>query len=378
MARQFRIGFDARLAGQKHAGIGRYIEELLRALVRESGKEVQWVVFTFDAEQLPWLEKFTNIERRVVAIRHYTVKEQLLLGQIFAKEKLDLLHVPHFNVPLFYPGEFVVTIHDLLWHRQRDAHATTLSPWMYRVKIQGYKYVTQQAVHRATTIFVPSQTVADEIAALIPHRAPVVVTKEGMSDAYLTAEPVGKQKRSSQKKERAPYCVYTGSLYPHKNVERVLLALQQLQHLQLKLVSSRNVFTDDVLQRAEALGVSQQVQWMGYQSDKELIELYHGAVALVQPSLSEGFGLTGLEAMAVGCPVVASDTPIFHEIYQEHVQYFDPKSTEDIVEKLQLLMSRPPSQSFLAAAQKHAQSFTWEKTAKLVWEKYQALLSNRA
>lgn len=378
MARQFRIGFDARLAGQKHAGIGRYSEELLRALVQESGKEVHWIVFTFDAEQLPWLEQHANIERRVVAIRHYTVKEQLLLGQIFAKEKLDLLHVPHFNVPLFYPGKFVVTIHDLLWHRQRDARATTLSPWMYTVKIQGYKYVTQQAVRRASTVFVPSQTVADEISALIPHQAPLVVTKEGMSAAYLSAEPVGKQKRSAQKKEPAPYCVYTGSLYPHKNVERVLLSLQQLPNLQLKLVSSRNVFTDEVLQRAEALGVSEQVQWLGYQSDEDLITLYHGAVALVQPSLSEGFGLTGLEAMAVGCPVMASDTEIFHEIYQDHVQYFDPNSAEELAEKLQLLQSKPPSLQFLTAAQKHAQSFTWEKTAKIVWKKYQALLSSRA
>lgn len=378
MARQFRIGFDARLAGQKHAGIGRYSEELLRALVQESGSEVQWVVFTFEAEQLPWLEQFSHIQRRVVPIRHYTVKEQLLLGQIFAKEELDLLHVPHFNVPLFYPGRFVVTIHDLLWHRQRDARATTLSPWMYRVKIQGYKFVTQQAVRRSAAIFVPSQTVADEIGALIPHQVPVVVTKEGLSQTYLQAEPVGKRKRADRKKERAPYCVYTGSLYPHKNVVQVLQALQQLPDWQLKLVSSRNVFTDDILQQAETLGVSEQVQWLGYQSDEDLIRLYQEAVALIQPSLSEGFGLTGLEAMATGCPVIASDTPIFHEIYKDHVEYFDPQSSNQLAETMKRLQSAPRSEQSLQTAQKYAQSYTWEKTAKIVWKKYQTLLSSLA
>lgn len=375
MARPYRIGFDARLAGQKHAGIGRYSEELLRALIEEAGPQVEWCVFTFDEEQLPWLENFSHVQRRVTPIRHYTVKEQLLLGRNFAKEKLDLLHVPHFNVPLGYSGKFVVTIHDLLWHRQRDARATTLSPWVYRVKFLGYKFVTARAIKKAEHILVPSQTVAKEIQEIIPHTVPVLVTSEGMSATYLRQPEVGKQKRGSKKKERAPYCVYTGSLYPHKNVEVILQALRLLPHWRVKLVSSRSVFTEEVLLRAKALQIEEQVEWLGYQSDDDLIALYQEAEALIQPSLSEGFGLTGLEAMAAGCAVVASDIPVFHEVYKEHAQYFDPHSAEKLAELLGKIEKHPPSLKELEQAQKHAHSFTWQKTAKKVWQTYRQVLS---
>ncbi len=374
MARHSRIGFDARLAGQQHAGIGRYSEELLRALLQKSGVAVTWVVFTFSAEQLPWLEDVPNVERRVVPIRHYTLREQLFLGSIFEREHLDLLHVPHFNVPWFYRRPFVVTIHDLLWHRQRDPRATTLSPWLYALKFYGYKAVTQRSVRAAKTLFVPTQTVAEEIQNTIPHSVPVVVTSEGMSDIYLRQSLGGKQKRAAKKKERAPYFVYTGSLYPHKNIEVALQALQLLPGWKLKLVSSRAVFAEDVLSRAKVLKVDQQVEWLGYQTDADVIMLYQDAVALVQPSVSEGFGLTGLEALASGCPVVSSDIPVFHEVYAGHARYFDPQQPQQLATLLHQLQESPPSVQNRQQAQKHAQSFTWEKVAQKVWKQYQVVL----
>jgi glycosyltransferase involved in cell wall biosynthesis len=372
MARQYRIGFDARLAGQKHAGIGRYSEELLRALVQESGNHTLWIVFTYDKDQLPWLEKYSNIQRRVVPVRHYTIREQLVLPRIFSDAKLDLLHVPHFNVPILYRGKFVVTIHDLLWHRRRDAGATTLSPWVYRIKFHGYKFVSEQAIQRAEKIFVPTQTVAKEVQEILPHVSSLAVTSEGLSESFLSISPPSK--KSSPQKNSPPYCVYTGSLYPHKNVEVIFEALKSLPQMKVKLVSSRGVFTDDTLARAQALGVAKQVEWLGYQTDEELIELYQNAVALIQPSFSEGFGLTGLEAMAAGCSVIASDIPVFHEVYKNFASYFDPHISSQLRSLLQEKLSAAKDYTHLQKAQKYAQGFTWESVAKSVWNGYQAVL----
>src|SRR3990167_8770815 len=113
-----RIGIDARLAGFKHGGIGRYTEELLRYLTRGKTNH-QWIVFLYEKRQLPWLERARNVKIIYAPIRHYTFAEQLKPPQIFGAENLDLLHVPHFNIPLAYSKPYVVTIHDLLWHERR-------------------------------------------------------------------------------------------------------------------------------------------------------------------------------------------------------------------------------------------------------------------
>ena len=148
-----RIGIDARLAGSAHGGIGRYIEELLRFLTLS--EEHRWVVFLHHKGQLPWLESCKDVEIVYAPIRHYTLQEQLAMPRIFSDAKLDLLHVPHFNIPLMYQGRFVVTIHDLLWHERRDRNATTLSPFMHILKYHVYKFVAETAIRRAEKVLVP-------------------------------------------------------------------------------------------------------------------------------------------------------------------------------------------------------------------------------
>ena len=91
-----RIGVDCRLAGTKHAGIGRYIENFIRRAVKE--KTFQWVLFFHDQPQaqavLPG--KLPHVKRVYIPVKHYSLKEQWTLPRVFLKEKLDLLHIPHF------------------------------------------------------------------------------------------------------------------------------------------------------------------------------------------------------------------------------------------------------------------------------------------
>jgi glycosyltransferase involved in cell wall biosynthesis len=380
-----RIGFDARMAGFRHAGIGRYTEELLRQLVQEKtllieGKKtkVQWVIFLSPSTTLTWLlemvqDSKNNIEVCETGIRHYSLLEQLWFWFTMKQKNLDLLHVPHFNVPLAYFGRTIVTIHDLLWHTHRDPRATTLPAWLYWLKYGFYRLITKSAIARAHTVLVPTKAVKDDIARLEGRKQKVLVTSEGLSQPYSTYEL--SSSHFSKLKRSEKYVIYTGSLYPHKNVETLLKVLRQNPELRLKIASSRNIFTEHFEQMAEAYSVRGQVDMLGYVSDSEIIPLYQNAIALVQPSLAEGFGLTGLEALSVGCPVVVSDIPVFHEVYKDAAVFAKSRDVFGWSEAIQTLQQNPPSFAERQRCQKIAQSYRWDACANATLEAYMAALT---
>lgn len=357
-----RIGIDCRLAGEEHAGIGRYTQNLVRRLVKN--KNIEWVLFFFDKKQADEIieKKSDNVEIVLLPIKHYSLKEQLVLPTAFKKTNLDLLHVPHFNIPIFYSGKIVTTIHDLLWHEQRGSHVTTLPAWKYWLKYSAYKTTVEKAVNKSLKIFVPSQTVADTIAKYYPKgKNKTVVTYEGVEEEFLKTKP--------NKKNIKKQLVYTGSLYPHKNIEVVFKALKKLPKFSLKLVGSRNIFQKETMKLTKKHEVEKQVNFLGRLSDKELIKLYQESYALVFPSLSEGFGLPGLEAMAVDLPVIASDIPIFREVYGEAAAYFDPTNPAELVEKVLIL--EPSRKPLAETGKKLIKKYSWDEMVKTTMANYQ-------
>lgn len=363
-----RIGIDCRLAGIQHAGIGRYIENLVQRAVREP--DIEWVLFFHDAQQAQTVlpGKLANVKRVYVPVKHYSFKEQLTLPSILLAEKLDLLHVPHFNIPLLYPGKMVVTIHDLLWHEQRGTTVTTLPAWQYWLKYLGYRFTVRQAAWRARRIFVPTKTVANTLLQYYPtSKNKIIITPEGVAPAYVRqlAKSAGAEKIEKQ-------VVYTGSLYPHKNVKLIVQALPFLPNFKLVIVGSRTVFQESLRHYIETQGLTSRIEFTGQLSDEKLIALYKKSYALVLPSFSEGFGLPGLEAMAVGLPVVASDIPVFHEVYGEAAAFFDPHSVAELVETLHTL--EPSRKILVQAGRRRAKRFSWETMVKQTVTQYRSLL----
>ena len=352
-----KIGIDCRLSGITHAGIGRYIENLISRLPKEA-PEIEWIFFYRTPDQvLPGL----NVKWVLAPIKHYSLQEQTQLPSIFNQQKLDLLHVPHFNVPIMYPKKLIVTIHDLLWHQQRGAQVTTLKPWQYWGKYVGYKLVASQAVKKATKILVPAQTIKKTLAEYYPNSTDkIMVTHEGVDEKLLKYKD-----REIKRKEKS--LIYVGSLYPHKNVTLVLKALQELPDWKLTIVGSRNVFQDQTKVMAKKLGVEQQVKFAGYLKDQDLAQEIKAATVLVQPSLSEGFGLTGIEAMALGTPVLASNIPVFKEIYRNAAVYFDPKSTTSFVESL--TKQKPTSKEM----EEVVKQYSWDEMTKQTIKAYRSI-----
>lgn len=366
-----KIGIDVRLWGVKHAGIGRYTEELIKNL-QIIDRENNYVLFCRmeDLDKIPGAPRWKKV---IADIPHYSIREQIELPGIFSKEKLDLLHVPHFNVPILYRGKFIATIHDVLWHEFRGVDATTLPAPLYLIKHLGYRFVVNNTLHRAVKIITPTNTIKKNLIekfSILPER--IVVTYEG-SPTHFHISIYESKKVLEKYQIKKPYILYVGSLYPHKNVESIVRALKEMKEgLTLVIVSSRNVFTERFIEFVKKEGARKLVKFLGYVPDKELAVLYKNAEAFVFPTLSEGFGLPGLEAMTAGTPVLCSDIPVLREVYGDAALYFNPKDANDIANKIQqILTGGDLTRSVLVkAGEKRIKQFSWREMAEETLQVY--------
>ena len=174
-----KILIDARLYGLENAGLGRYVINLIAGLVKLDTKNKYYLLLRdkyFNELKLP--ENWIKIKAEY---GHYGLKEQIKVPCLIWKYGPDLVHFPHFNVPLFCPKPYVVTIHDLLMHKQKGLETTTLPIWKYSLKRLGYRVVFDTAVRGARHIIVPSKTVAQELTAWykIPQDK-ITITYEGV------------------------------------------------------------------------------------------------------------------------------------------------------------------------------------------------------
>lgn len=358
-----KIGIDCRLAGSKHAGIGRYTESLILNLLKLPSKN-KWVLFFYDENQAKEVLKKhfydKNLEVILTPVGHYSFSEQFQLPKIFKAANLDLLHVPHFNIPIFYYRKLIVTIHDLLWHEYKGGSATTLNPVKYFLKYFFYKIITRIAVTRAKKIIVPAQTIMDTVTKFYPFvSSKIVVIKEGGKIWDKKIPPTKKLKKT---------LLYVGSLYPHKNIKIVLRSLIHLQDYKLLIVGSRNIFREKVETFIKYENIENRVTFLGFLNDEKLSKLYTQVTALVQPSLSEGFGLTGVEAMSLGTPILASRIPIFQEIYQDVAYYFSPHSETSFTSAIHEL--ELDDKQRIINGIKLSKTYSWKKMALKTLEVY--------
>lgn len=365
------IGIDCRLGGVRHAGIGRYVAEYVQRVV--TTEEFNFSLIFSDSEQLN--ELLHNIEVKhqsrlqftIAPYRHYSLSEQLRLPSVFNRLNLNLLHVPHFNVPLGYRRPFVVTIHDLLWHSTRGTTVTTLPAWQYWLKYGAYHLIVGDTIGRAERIFTPTQFVADTIKEHYPTAAhKTVVTYEGVGSQFVIDRTV--------KRDRA-HLLYVGSLYPHKNVVIILDALLHLPDHRLTVVGARDAFTQEFIQEISRRELDDRVTLKNSVSDDALVRLYQSVGAVIQPSTSEGFGLTGVEALACGAPLLASDIAVFHEVYVEAANYFDPVSATGLAELVRNLPTINPISDHARATTLNR--YSWETMTQTMLAQMRSIIASR-
>lgn len=356
-----KILIDARLYGLENAGLGRYTTNLIAGLSKTDKKNEYAVILRkkyYDSITLP-----DNWKKVLGDFRHYSLEEQIRLPNIIASEKPDLTHFVHFNVPITFNGKFVVTVHDMLMHKFAGLAATSLPAPIYLFKQLIYRVVFRNAVKKSAAIVVPSESVKKEIVKYYKiDPSKIKVTYEGVDGN------IGVKEKENVKK---PYFVYTGNAYPHKNLARLIEAVVLLnknieKKATLAIASSRGVFTKRLEKEIDKLKAGGFVKLLGFVPDDKLGFLYKNSEAFVFPSLSEGFGLPGLEAMSAGTIVLASDIPVFREIYKDNATYFNPLDFSSIETAMRNVLSLNGDirSEKISNSQKFIKRYSWEKMAR--------------
>lgn len=362
-----RIGIDARMYGPKvgGGGLGRYVEQLITELQKQKTKD-RFLVFVKPENAKDCRLPNAAFKKRILNIHWYTLKEQLFLGKTIDKENLDLIHFPHWNVPLNIKTPFIVTIHDLiLLEEPRSARATTRNPLVYALKYAVYKRVLKHALSKSRAIIAVSEYTRDAILRFFPKTPAekIHVIHEG-----VTALPQGSS--SSPSAPSAPYFLYVGNAYPHKNLESLLHAFSFFAKLhpkvKLVLAGRKDVFYERLQKELDEIDVpASQVIFRMNPSDAELRALYEGASLYLFPSRSEGFGLPPLEAMSLGVPVAAANTTSLPEILGDAALYFHPDDIEEMVEVMEKALNSKTLRAKLSEKGKvQAKRYSWSRMAK--------------
>ncbi|MCX6705382.1 MAG: glycosyltransferase family 1 protein [Candidatus Woesebacteria bacterium] len=320
-----KILIDGRLYGLENAGLGRYVMNLVGELCKLDRKNEYILLLRkkyFDNLNLP-----DNWKKVLADFRHYGLDEQIKFPGLINRENPDIVHFPHFNAPFLYRGKYVVTIHDMLMHQIVGVESTTLPIPLYFIKRLGYRFIFDNSVRHSEKIIVPSITIKEELAGFYK-----------ISDNKISVTYEGVDTKISYGDEdvlETPYFVYAGNAYPHKNLRRLIEAIALLnknnvQKVKLMIASSRGIFTQRLERIIQDQNAGEYVRLLGFIPDNKLFTLYKNSAGFVFPSLSEGFGLPGLEAMASGTLVLASDIPVFREIYKDNAIYFNPLDISSI------------------------------------------------
>jgi len=393
-----RIGIDARMWGKGY-GIGRYIEQLVLHLltIDTSNTYVLFVRLEQKAvieQEISQHASMDRIRLIVADVPWYSWKEQLVLPRIFNKTPVDLMHFPHWNVSFLYRKPFVVTIHDLTMFHYARPEATTRGKIVYFIKDKIHRRLITRVVHRARALLVTSEFTKQDIHNTlgVPLDNMVVTYQAPFFQANKNTKEQESLEHTEHTKLHVPdwqelfdrfgingwFALYVGAAYPHKYLSGLLKAWKRFEErygksqCQLVLVGKQNAFYDPLLE-SDDMKACKQVVYTGFLSDEELATMYRQASLFVFPSLYEGFGLTPLDAMAHGVPVVSSDRSCMPEVLGDAALFVDPENSEQFVDALYVGFTDDDIRRELVANSKEVlRQYSWKKLAEetlMVYEK---------
>ncbi len=350
-----RIAIDAsRTTIARVTGTERYALALIHDLIRLNHTH-DLVLYFRDAPPAGLFAPSPRVQQRVIPWpRAWT---HLRFAAALAADRPDIVWVPAHTLPFVFPGKAAVTVHDLGYRHFPDAHLASQRRYL--------DWTTAHSARRATLVFADSQATADDLARFYgTPEAKIRVVYPGVD-----VPPVG-EIATVRARYGLPerYFLFLGTLQPRKNIARLVQAYARWQAAHpgdatgLVLAGKPGWLFDP----AWTAGVSG-VTLTGYVEDADRGALYAGALALVFPSLYEGFGFPALEAMGCGTPVLVSATSSLPELVGEYGVLVDPLDVDAIAAGMARLSNDSGLRARLAAAgPAQAARFTWARAAQAV------------
>jgi glycosyltransferase involved in cell wall biosynthesis len=342
-----RIAIDCRKIAD--FGIGSYLQGLLSGLQSIDGDEEYTLLLPEELHGLvPKDARFQPVHE---SSGRYSVEEMIKVGRRADRAGASLFHAPHYVVP-FTNARVVVTIHDLihLHHPLRNPLAPVYARWMIR-----------RATRRAERIITVTEAVARQIREEFPRtRGKVGTVHNGIDEAFRSPASRGLERLGLRE---GTYFLFAGNPKPHKNRPVLLAAFRRFRRsrgdLRLVIAGTSAVRSDP----------GRGIVATGLLPRNDLASLYAGAIALVQPSLDEGFGLPVVEAMAAGTAVVMSSIPALIEVGGDAAWRIDPYSIDSLEDALSGLAGDDHLRSL-----ERSKRYSWQRCAEQTLEVYRSVM----
>jgi glycosyltransferase involved in cell wall biosynthesis len=332
MTRPLRVLIDGRMTVGRFSGVARVVA----CLVDELGSRGDTRVAVLCGRDVPgaWraapdievvATEFGREDRSPVRRRRW---EETILREVLRAARVDLFHATwNSGIPSRCPVPAVLTVHDFIGWR---AAAREVGGWRARMALRG---AMRSSIHRAGRITTVSEHVRSELLAQF-----------ALDSSKVVAVPNGvrvPEERSGSRSETAgpDYALYVGGYEKRKNLAGLLQAFEEYwerfdDSLLLRMTGSAASLPEEVFRVYETMRWRQRVAFVGRPSDDELAALYRGASLLAFLSHDEGFGLPALEAMAFGCPVLASNRGALPEVVGDAGWIVDPADRSGVVEAI--------------------------------------------
>ncbi len=366
-----RIGIDARLASYRKAGISRYTLQLIEALQQLSTDD-EFVILQGRRNQDPILSRSNFSTHTLLTPCHHRL-EQLVLPWELKPLKLDVLHSPDFIPPFHNRSRSVITIHDLVFMLYPN--------FLDKDAARYYGQIDQAVLHADGIIAVSSSTKQDVVRQLGVPENKVTVIYEAASPAF---RPLRTPEVNNHIRERfgiePGFILFVSTIEPRKNLPTLLRAYRSLldnyhSDVPLVIAGEKGWLFEEVFSQVSNMHLEQRTRFLGRVSTQELFWLYNTARMLVQPSFYEGFGLTPLEAMACGTPVIVSNVSALPEVVGDAGLLIDPNVPEEITVAMWRLFSDEALWASLAEkGLKRAACFSWERAARETLALYHAVV----
>ena len=372
-----RIGIEAQrlLRPHKH-GMDIVALELIRAL-QELDHENNYFIFVrpdVDEQCLNLHDNFTLVK---VEGANYVHWEQVALPRAVRTYKLDVLHCTANTAPLLLNIPLILTLHDVLFLNPSQGINTATLYQKFGNKYRAL--LVRRLVSRCQVILTISKHAEQEIInALHIPQSQIKVLYNAVSDRFIAPVPETKLAEVQNKyKLPARYFFFLGSADPRKNMKNVLLAFVKYSRTDTDvclLISGRLPdFLHRLLTPDEYAYIEQRCQFIGYIPDEDLPALYTLAEIFLFPSISEGFGLPILEAMACSTPVITSTLTAMPEVAGNAALLVDPYQPDNITDAIQQLANKPQlRQQLVKRGHEQITHFSWKKTAEQVLDVYKS------
>lgn len=360
--RRLQVVYNASAVPERRAGAGVYTVELGCALSGRPGLELT-VLSARDTGFGRQVPTPAQTARRIAW-------EELALGRSGALGGADVYHGPHFFVPRS-PVPSVTTVHDLTFFRIPRRYG-----WAHRLY---YRRLARTAA-RAERIIVPSGAVAGDCVRYLgyaPERIRVIseAPRAGLRPAS-DAEVAGFRRRLGIE---GPYFACLGTAEPGKRAVDAIRAMPAILERRpgavLAVAGNTGALSGALGREVERLGLGESVRFLGYLPDEDLAAFLTGAVALIFPSLYEGFGLPPLEALACGTPVITTDAPAMNALLTAGTLFVPPRDPVTIARAALSLFEGGRRAELAAAGQAFAATFSWARAAEETESVYREIAS---